>query len=565
MELIFRTKPSQILPAKTGRDLIPPTALPDVIEKHKRAVTSRKVRMYDGAMTDNTNSDFPISITSANAEILTSIIGVRGRARRLERDESYATGIITAFQNNVVGDDPFPLEVNVGTTNADGTFTKDVKVSQDIKDFWKWCGLKENFLVSRNYSRNECYWQAISAVVRDGGIIYRKWPGFPNNDIRYAIEAVEIDRLDHFFNRPGSIAGGKNEIQFSIELDKWMGPVAYWLLTRHPGDTYAWSNQTAYRERVAAEEIIPLFNIRSRAGQLVGMSKLATVINPLHRLRQYDKAEMTAAIVTACKMGFFTKTDTTDEYSGDNQNDDGGKSMNATPGSFEELPEGYNVTPWDPKHPVEAYPAFVNQHLRAVGQGSGLSHSTVSGDYTNMSFSSGRLEKTPEKQEFKKYQSHVIADFVFPDYAARLKYGILSGKLAYPIERLEEFLNASTFLGVRWEYINPLQDAQADILRIEGGLTSRSRVIAESEYPGSFEDVCREQQTDNDTAERHKLDFSASDPTTPTVPKGAPGQEAPEPGNVQPPPRTGSKQTIKKSFGRILRIMERFARMNDNQ
>ena len=39
-------------------------------------------------------------------------------------------------------------------------------------------------------------------VVRDGGILARHYEGFPNNKFAYAIEPIEIDRLDHYWNRP---------------------------------------------------------------------------------------------------------------------------------------------------------------------------------------------------------------------------------------------------------------------------------------------------------------------------------------------------------------------------
>lgn len=488
-----------------------------------RSIPRRKVRMYDAAATTNLNLDFPVSISSANAEILVSITASRSRARRLERDNPYAVGIINTFQNNVAGDDPFRLEMKVGSRDAKGAFVEETETNRKIEEWWKEAGLPENCTARRDTSRLELYHQAIAAIIRDGGIIWRHRRGFPKNKFGYAIEALEIDHLDHYWNRPAN--GTANEIQFSIEMDEYHGPVAYWLLTRHPGDVFAWSNQDKYRERVDAKDIIAFFAMRSRAGQYVGMSRFSSVIQRLHRLDQYDVAEMTAAIVAACKMGFFTKKETGDQYVGDT--DEEGKTMKAEPGTFEELPEGYEFSQYDPNHPVEAYASFTKQNLRGAATGACLAYHTLANDLEGVNFSSGRLGENAQRDEFKKIQKHAITSLVRPHFNENLKYALLSGELELPPSRIDEFIAAAHFHAKRWPYVNPQQDAQADILRIESGLTSRSRVIAESDRGGDVEEVDSEIASDKKVDDLHGLDFSGSDATLPGVPKGQPGEVKP--------------------------------------
>lgn len=535
--------------AKTGGELLKQNVVKpshaEAIRKSpdNRLPGHRKLRMYDAATTTNLNVDFPVSITSANAETLTSISATRARARRLVRDNPYAWGVENSYCNNVAGDEPFQLEMKVGKYDADGKFEEEVETNRIIEQAWKEAGRPENCCASRNISRLELYHMAIASVIRDGGILFRHRRAYPQNKFNYAVEPIEADRLDHFWNRPANETG--NEIQFSIEMDEWHAPVAYWILTRHPGDIFAYSNSPRYRERVPAQDIIAFFDLRKRAGQYVGMSRFAPIIQRLHRMDQYDVAEMTAAIVSAIKVGFFTKTNTADQYTGDGEDENGLKIDKVEAGiNFEELPDNYDLKQFDPKHPVEAYPAFTRQNLCSVGQGVGLAASTVGGDYSNMSFSTGRLEKLPERDTFRVLQEHTKKSFVHPHFNEWLKYAILSGSLKLPISRLEEFQNAAFFHAHRWPYINPLQDAQADILRIEAGLDSRSRVIAESERGGDVEQVDTEQASDKAMDELHELDFSG-DATKPAVAEGDGKEtETPEAGL---PPRTGGKQTIKKS------------------
>lgn len=551
-ELFHASKPKvRALPAslaRTGGRLLDSRRVKPGDADIIRHVPRQKVRMYDAAVTSRLNEDFPISITSSNAEILVSIMATRSRARRLERDNPYVTTIINAHQNNVVGDDPFRLEMKVGKL-VDGAFVEETDTNREIEEAWKEAALPENCTIRRTISRSEMYWQAISAVIRDGGIIIRHYRNFPKNEFRYAVEVLESDHLDYNWNRPAT--GSGNEIQFSIEMDEYHAPVAYWLLTRHPGDVFAWSNSPRYRERVDAVDVIALWNIRTRPEQYIGMSSLAPIVQRLHRLDQYDIAEMTAAIVAACKMGFFTKEKTGDEYAGDVQDEQGGKQMQASPGTFDELPDGYDFKEYDPKHPVEAYPNFTKQNLRSVAGGVGISYHLLGNDLESVNFSSGRLGESAQRDQFKKLQKHLITNLVRPHFSVWLKYAILSGKVKQPISRLDELIRAAHFHGKRWGYINPLQDAQADILRIEAGLTSRSRIIAESDRGGDVEQVDSEIASDKKVDEAHRLDFSSSDPTTPTIQKGEPGEGIPNPEEgaqpPSPPAKKGGKQTLKKS------------------
>ena len=546
LELFGRNKPDLDLPAKTGKELLDTRTVTPKDANYLRQVSRQKIRMYDSAATSRLNQDFPISITSANAEILTSIVASRSRARRLERDNPYATAIINSHQNNVVGSDPFRLEMKVGKM-VDGAFVEEDETNLEIEEAWQEAGLPENFSVRKTLSRAEGYWQTITAVIRDGGIIWRHYRQFPKNDFHYAVDILETDHLDYNWNRPQ--VGTANEIQFSIEMDEFHAPVAYHLLTRHPGDVFAWSNSPKYRERVDAADIIALWNIRTRAEQYIGMPSFCSIIQRLHRLDQYDVAEMTAAIVSACKMGFFKKDATGDEYTGDTETEEGAKEMTASPGTFEELPAGYGVEQWDPKHPVEAYPNFTKQNLRAVAGGAGLAYHVLANDLEGVNFSSGRLGENQQRAQFKKLQMHMKLNLVRPHFNAWLKYAILSGIVKQPIDRLPELIKAAHFHAQKWGQINPVQDTQADIMRIESGLDSRDHVILNSERGGDTQKVDAEIAADKKIDEDHDLDFSGTDATLPTIKKGSPGETTPGPEDVETPetpPKKGGKQTIKK-------------------
>lgn len=538
-------------PSALGRQaLLPRRYFPEEAAAMRRVndFNKKMIRMYDAALTDRLSEDLTVSLTSANAEILTSLTGTRSRARRAQRDDPYAAGMVRTWRNNIAGHDPFRLEMKAGQRNAKGRLIPEPDTNREIEEQWRLAGKRKNCTVRRDMARLEMYHCLVASMKRDGGILARHHRAYPGNPFGYAVELIEIDRLDQNWNRPQVGTGA--EIQFGIEMDAWHGPIAYHILTRHPGDVFAFSNQPKYRERVPAADIIPLWNLRDRAGQYVGMSEMASIIKHLHRIEQHDISVVTASINAACKSFWLKKTpgQTPAPYSGDRQDEDGRKFSNMEPGTMEELPEGLEPVMLDPKQPTEAYAPFTQQNLRKIASGIGQTYHGLANDYASINFSSGRLGEMETREGYKVDQRQVVDQFVDEYFCEWLKYAILSGRVNQPISRLEELCQAASFHGRRWGYINPLQDAQASILLIESGLTSREHEILNSERGGDVEQVDQEIAAGREIDQEHDLDFTNSDPTKPTVPNGEPGAEIPNPEDTPPPPaKKGGKQTIQKA------------------
>lgn len=531
-----------------------------------RQTNARILRMYEAAISTNLNADFPVSITSANAELLTSISATRSRARKLERDNPYAWAILESMRTNVGGHDPFRLEMKVGTQSPSGEFVEEVETNSKIQDAWEEAGRPKNCTIRRDISRLEMDMQTITAVVRDGCNILRHYRGFPNNKFGYAVEPIEYDRLDHYWNRPAN--EGQNEIQFSIEMDQYKAAVAYHILTRHPGDVFAWTSGPRYRERVPAEDIIAVFDIRTRAGQYVSVSRFASIIQRLHRVDQFDVAHVTAAIWASCKPFFITQEfPTANEYIPDfiktsmekmiednaaDGSDEGERMSTVEPGTGEVLPFGQKPMLIDPKFPIEAATEFKKDQIRAAAAGSGTAYHMIGNDLANVNFSSGRLGENQFHDSCKILQQHLIESYRRPHFEEWLKYALLSGAIDLPMSRYEEFCRAAIFHGRRWPYVNPMQDAQADILRIEAGLDSRDNVIQNSERGGDVEKVNAEIASGRKSDEAHGLDFTGVDVTNPTIKKGEPGQTEPnaeEGAEPTPTPKKGGKKRKQNGNG----------------
>ena len=95
-------------------------------------------------------------------------------------------------------------------------------------------------------------------------------------------------------------------------------------------------------------------------------------------LGAYEEAEITAARVAACKMGFLVK-DKADGYVGE-MDEAGNTLMEVEAGAIEELPMGTRFESWNPDHPVGNYSAFVKSCLRGIAAGLGVSYNMLAND-----------------------------------------------------------------------------------------------------------------------------------------------------------------------------------------
>lgn len=551
---ILRSGAGKLFRKKQAQPAVPQSPPMDEA-KIARAISDRIQRMYDAAGTTNLNGDFFNTIGSANAEILTSLYIMRARSRTLVKDNPYAKGIVRTKRNNVVGHDPFRLEMKVGKKDANGKFIPEQEINDKIEAWWEKAGRKEYCTVRKDMSRLEMYHAAIASVVRDGSILARHRRGY-DNKMGYALELIDADRLQESYM--GRSQRGNN-IRFSIERDKFGAPVYYWILTRHPGDLFQYNGNipNTWREEVPAADIIHFNNLRERPEQDIGVPDLDCTIQRLHRIDQFDIAHTTAAVMSAAK-GIWIERDipTGSNYETDQTTRDGEKINHVSPGEAEILPVGYKAKQLDPKFPIETGPEFKKDSLRGVGAGSGVPYHSLANDLSSVNFSSGRLGETAARDDYMVMQELMIGDFVRCHFNEALKYGILSGQCDVPFDRLEEFQDAAEFHGRRWGYINPLQDAQADVLRIEAGLDSRDNVIMNSERGGDVEKVNAEIASGRESDASHGLDFTSADPTTPNTEKRPPGTTEPNPDGAQPPPRKGGKQTLRADYDRLERTLK---------
>ncbi len=392
-------------------------------------------------------------------------------------NNDYARRYIDMVATNVVGPDGVILQNKaVDPPRKGGEPTLDEYANRRIEDaFWKW---GEKYAeVTGTLTWVDCQRLVAESVARDGEIFIRKIRGF-DNPFRFAQQFLEADYCPDTLN-VAELKNG-NRIVMGIELDGWNRPVAYYFTAKHPGDDQYQYYQDRYI-RIPADEIIHVFQ-RSRSSQTRGVSWLATAMTRLKMLGAYEEAEVVAARVAACKMGFFESTPpefgTGNAYKGDAKDADGTLISEAEPGLLEELPPGLKFQAWDPQHPNSNFGVFMKSVLRGVASGLGVSYNTLANDLESTSYSSGRIGTIDERDGWRKTQRWFISAYLQRIFEPWLEMALMTGQVPLPVEKYDKF-NAATWHPRGFQWVDPAKDASATIDSVNFGLKTRAAVLAE--------------------------------------------------------------------------------------
>ncbi len=454
-----------------------------------------KKRGYDGVNTGRLFSDFVTSQRSADSEIRYSLKTLRDRCRDLARNNEYARRYIHLVKTNVVGERGATLQVKA--QNVDGTL--DTIGNTIIEQEWKrWCE-RGNCTVDGRMSFVDAQAMVIESLARDGECVVRmvKYDG---NQDRFALEFLEPDFIDEEKNER---TNNGNQVRMGVELDQFYRPVAYHMLTEHPGD-YQFQQYSRRTQRVEADNILHLF-IPERARQTRGTPWMSTAISSLKMLHGYREAELVAARTAASKMGFFTSR-AGDGFQADDIDDAGIPLMDAEPGSFHQLPQGVSFEQFDPQHPTSAFGDFERSILRGIASGLGVSYHSLANDLSQTSYSSIRQGSIEDRDFFRTLQRFMIDHFLIPVYKEWLLTAITRQTVNLPIDKFDKFAGASMFRPRGFQWVDPQKEINAHVVALNNGLISMQDVA--SIYGRDVEEVFAQIARDKQLAEQFGLDLA---------------------------------------------------------
>jgi lambda family phage portal protein len=261
--------------------------------------------------------------------------------------------------------------------------------------------------------------------------------------------------------------------------------------------------------RVDASEVIHLFR-PLRPGQIRGEPWLTRALVKLNELDQYDDAELVRKKTAAMFAGFITRMAPEDNLMGESAADANGVAMSGMePGTLQILEPGEDIKFSAPADVGSSYAEFMRQQFRAVAAAMGITYEMLTGDLTQVNYSSIRAGLLEFRRRCEALQHGVIVhQLCRPIWRAWMDQAVLEGAIDLPGYRKDKRqYQSAKWIPQGWSWVDPQKEFNAMKLAIRAGLMSRSEAISGNGYDA--EDVDREIAADNARADALGLVFDS--------------------------------------------------------
>jgi lambda family phage portal protein len=444
-----------------------------------RALSTRRRKIHgkraiDAGKHDRFTQDWQSSPTTMNLEMRRSLRTVRTRSREMAINDDYMRQFLKLFTDNVIGSTGIRLQVKA--LKDDGAMS--TIGNKIVEDAFKTWGYPETATMAGRFDWIAAQRHAAKCLARDGEVLCRYVAA--KNDFGFAIDFIDVAWLDELYNEINSQTG--NRIIMSVEVDTWGRPVAYYLTPpRFDWLAAPYDRKQRYRERIDASEILHIFVPEEDEEETRGLPWVASALYRLRQLGKYEEAEVIAARIGACKMGFIARS-ADDTYQGQPDEEEAGDPPfleHAEPGIFQELGPGETVSSFDPNHPNSNFDMFHKALMRGIASGVGVSYVSLANDLTGVNFSSIRAGILAEREFYKSVQSFLITHFCRPIYQRWLENAYLAGQLEGLTPKDIKTVANPDWRPRGWPWVDPRNDAQAKLLEVKAGLSSVTDILAE--------------------------------------------------------------------------------------
>lgn len=304
----------------------------------------------------------------ANADILSSRAALNPAVRRLVRmrsrheseNNSWYKGMLHTASNHIVGQGGPRLQV----------LTDDPALNETIETTWRhWA--KRSAFADMLRLMVETYW-------RDGEVFafrsYRqRWYPLPLD-----LTVIEAEQVTAPWTHPlhGEFADD------GIIFDRATNELLYHILDHHPGGNVP--NVGSEGHWYSADHVCHLYRIE-RPGQVRGIPRATASLAVLPIMRRQEMATLTSAEIAA-SFSLFLKTNGAAVEPASSTTDFA--SMEIARGMLTTLPEGWDVTQLDAKHPGPQYESFQRQTLMSFARCTNMPYCLAAGTSKDSNFSS---------------------------------------------------------------------------------------------------------------------------------------------------------------------------------
>jgi lambda family phage portal protein len=423
---------------------------------------------YDGATKGRRAEGWRRRGTDANSEIGRAQKILRDTARDMVRNNGYAARAVSVLTANTIG--------------AGVTF----QVKRDGKVDAKLQAIAKKHLESTDIDadgRHDIYGLqqlAFRAMVEGGaGLVrFRQRRLSDGFTLPFQLQVLEPDYLDD--RKHGAITGGGSYI-YGVQFNAIGARTAYWLFSDHPGSSIG---TTIGSKPTPARDVIHLFRA-DRPGQQHGVSWFAPVILRARDFADFEDAELVRQKIAACHVGVVTGEDDLEIAAASEGQAPDVETME--PGMVWHARDGRNITFNSPPQ-TNSYAAYTKVSLKAIAVGLNVSAHSLTGDLSDLNYSSGRLGWLDDQRQVDSWQWQTF----IPQFCA----GVGSWLLRV-FDQIGEDVTGVTvdWMPPRRAMINPSEEVKANRDAIRSGQRSWTQVVREN--GDDPEQVAEEMAQDN--------------------------------------------------------------------
>lgn len=408
---------------------------------------------------------------------------LRVRSRDLARNDDTAKRFLSLLKQNVLGHRGVILQAKnklTGASDLDEIWNGEIE--REWASFGKRRRRRGQFEAPSSCGQmnlREIAWLTLLSRAVDGECFLQIFHGYPHNGHRFAVRFLNPDLLESSYCT--ELSNG-NRVEMGIEFDEFDRPVAYHFSEQHPNKKYTGSNRR--RKRVPASQIIHIFR-HEYVGQLRGIPDFTAIMHKAKMLNGVHEALVVGWRVAASKMGFFTASDPELAFGNDDDDEDTVErfkfnSLDATPGSFEVIPQGLDLNTFDPDYPSSTYESGHKVFMQQLSNGLNVSSPTLSNNYEGVNYSSLRQALLEDREGWRCVQAEMIDGFYQPLFDEWYDWTVdVTRRIDVPPAK--RHIEPTIIWQPRgWAWVDPYKEGQANALAIESNLKTRQAIIAET-------------------------------------------------------------------------------------
>lgn len=417
-------------------------------------------RAYDAASLERGASGRRGSGTAADAEISYAGTVLRNQMRDLVRNNPLAAKAVQVLVNNFVG---AGIRPRAASSNA--------RLNKQVDDLWaRWSQ-------QCDAHGHTDFHGLLSLAVRgmiEGGDMFALRRGRRADDGLAVPLQIELREADHLDQGRISRLEGSNRVSQGIETDGIGRRVAYWMFPDHPGDSTNPLGQITQSVRIEASRVAHLFE-RQRI-QNRGVPWGTPSMTAITHVRDYQEAELVRKKIEACMVGIvFTDDESQESMAPAVVDADGRKIEQFEPGMIAYARNGKDMK-FNQPGAAGGVGEWHRVQLQIISAGFRVPYELMTGDLSQVNFSSSRVGLN----EFRRMIDAMQWQTIIPMFCEPIWRWFLEAALTAGLIKSADV--PAEWAPPKFESVNPLQDAEADLLETRAGFATWAQQVAKRGY-----------------------------------------------------------------------------------